>query len=283
MPNGVYGNGKDSIVKLIKNHQRVTQITDLNNQHFKTLSLDEIAIRTLKESGLTEDSIPALNDFIPLRPIETTAWGGVDVDYTDQIHEDNVQLAVDVCKSFYLSICGVDIISNDICVPWYENGAKINEINYAPLVGGGEASLKTLSKLMGNLLSNNCIIPIHIFVGANNSAIEANQMYEHLINSKVNDTYLINKSTIKGPGGKMIRQNNPSLYNNLFRCLANQKCSAIVITIDDDDILWTGLPINQCKTIKICDTKLYSCTRSGQFASKTSYQIITNELQSLQK
>ena len=281
-PNGVYGNGKDSIKQLIKKRQQSSQIINLGISYDVKLSLDHVAINTLQESGLNEDSIPELNAFIPLRPIETTAWGGIDEDCTDHIHDDNVQLAIDICNSFYLSICGVDIISNDISVPWYENGAKINEINYAPLVGGGEASLKSLPKLMGSLMKNNGIIPINIFVGAENSEREANLLYEHLINSQASDSYLITKSMIKGPGPKIIQRDSSSLYDNLFRCLAKRNCSAIVITIDDDDILWTGLPINQCKSVKICDTKLFSSTSPGDFASNSSYKIITKELLSLQ-
>ena len=280
-PIGMNGNGKDSIEKLISNHTQSSQNSSLNNTN--NLKLDEIALKTLKDSGLNKNSIPALDEFVALRPFETTAWGGIDEECTDQIHEDNVQLAIHACTNFNLSICGVDIISNDISTPWHQNGAKINEINFQPLIGGGEASLKTLPKLFSTLLNDRGLIPIHIFVGAYNSHEKARKKHQDLIKEQKHDVYLVSAQSIKGPDKKIIHQNDSSLYNNLTRCLINQNCSKIILVIDSNDILWTGLPVDQCESLEICDTKLYSNENNDKFASDKEYQIIKQELLSLKR
>lgn len=279
-PIGITGNGIDSVKKIITTNNESAQARNPYGITDPQPRLDQIAIETLKNAGLNPSSIPALNEFVALRPIETTAWGGIDEEYTDQIHEDNVQLAIQAAKKFHLLICGVDIISNDISIPWHQNGAKINEINFSPTIGGGEASIRTIPKLFRTLLATKGVIPINIFVGASSDK-KAQKKFGDLMEAQKEGIYLIDSLTIKGPDRKLIHQERPSLYNNLSRCLANQNCAGIVIAIKDNDVLWSGLPINQCESIDICDTKLYSFNNPGTFATDIEYQIIKQEVLSI--
>lgn len=280
-PIGITGNGMDPIEKIILTKNQLAQATNSYKITDPQPRLDQIALETLKNSGLTPSTIPALGEFVALRPIETTAWGGIDDEYTDQIHEDNINLAIEASRCFHLSICGVDMISKDISVPWHQNGAKINEINFSPVIGGGEASIRTIPKLFKTLLRSKGVIPIHIFVGANNAYQKAKQKFDDLIENQAEGVYFIDARTIKGPDNKPIHQARSSLYNNLSRCLMNQHCSKIIAVIKDNDILWTGLPINQCESIDICDTKLYSNNNPNNFASNVEYEIVKREILSL--
>ncbi|WP_294347916.1 hypothetical protein [Prosthecochloris sp.] len=99
--------------------------------------LDQRARDSIEAAGFSEMSVPEKGRLVPLRPIESTQWGGVDEEVTDHVHSENLVTAPDAAKLFSLDVAGIDIISADISVPWYENGAIINEVNYAPLSGGG--------------------------------------------------------------------------------------------------------------------------------------------------
>jgi hypothetical protein len=57
-----------------------------------------------------------------------------------QVNKENLDAAIEISKLFGLSEVGIDFISNDVSEPWYKNGAAFNEVNVAPLLGGGEIS-----------------------------------------------------------------------------------------------------------------------------------------------
>ena len=89
---------------------------------------------------MTLASIPDPGTWVALRRIESTDWGGVDEEVTALIHPDNLKAALMATELFGLDMAGIDIISTDISRPWFETGAVINEVNFAPLLGGAEIS-----------------------------------------------------------------------------------------------------------------------------------------------
>lgn len=122
-------------------------------------TLDALAEQTLAAAGLAAGDVPAAGAYVALRPIETTAWGGLDEDVSDRVHPENRRLAALAGKLLGLEIAGVDIMSPDIGQPWQANGAIINEVNYAPLLGGGEVSRARLPDLLRQLLPDGGRIP----------------------------------------------------------------------------------------------------------------------------
>lgn len=100
---------------------------------------------------------------VPLRPIESTEWGGVDEEVTQVIHPENLKVAIEAAKLFGLHIAGIDIISPDITKPWHENGAIINEVNFAPLFGGAEISRSYIPQFFANFIEGDAKIPIKLF------------------------------------------------------------------------------------------------------------------------
>ena len=125
--------------------------------------IDELALQTLQKLGLSPGSVPGKDIFIPLRPIETTEWGGVDEDVTQAVHSENLRIALQAAKIFGLHIAGIDIISPDIAKPWHANGAIINEVNFAPLFGGAEISRSYIPKFFEDFVDGNGKISIEVF------------------------------------------------------------------------------------------------------------------------
>ena len=102
--------------------------------------------------GFTLNSIPKKDEHVPLRIIESTADGGTPENITTTIHPDNIDISIRATKLFGLQVAGVDIITTDITVPWHQNGAIINEINFSPLLGGSEISKKYVQSVMKEIL-----------------------------------------------------------------------------------------------------------------------------------
>ena len=198
-PMGVFGNGVDTISKLIEQ--------ELNQQNKKPLwnrsklkPLDELAIQTLEQEGMTSNSIPALGAFVALRPIESTEWGGVDEDMTAHVHSDNIDVAVRAAQLMNLNVAGVDIISADICQPWHQNGAIINEINFAPLLGGAEISRSYLPQFFNLLFDEKRgQIPLEIF----NDIDLARQRWQSHCQQNLR-AYFVSQAGIEDPWGRPV-------------------------------------------------------------------------------
>lgn len=123
-------------------------------------SLDDDVIKRLNAQGLTPDSVLADGVAVVLRRIESTAWGGSDEEVTQRVHPENVSVALRAAELFKLSVVGVDMITTDISVPWHQNGAIINELNFAPLLGGAEISRSYIPQYLTHLIDGDGKIPI---------------------------------------------------------------------------------------------------------------------------
>lgn len=124
------------------------------------MPLDDLAREAIAAAGYTDNSVPEKGVRVPLRRIESTQWGGVDDEVTHSIHPENLRIAIDAAKMFGLNASGIDIITSDITRPWFETGAIINEVNFSPLLGGGEISRRYISEFLERLVEGDGKIPI---------------------------------------------------------------------------------------------------------------------------
>jgi cyanophycin synthetase len=159
LPISVQGDGIKTVQQLVADHA-ASQALMAPWLRGEAQPLDDLACATLAKAHLTEASVPSAGTWVPLRPIETTAWGGVDEDVTRQIHPENIAAALAAASLFGLHTAGIDMISEDISKPWYVNGAIINEVNFAPLIGGAEISRSYLSAFFAQLIKGDGTIPI---------------------------------------------------------------------------------------------------------------------------
>lgn len=104
--------------------------------------------------------------------------GGVDEDVSHCIYPANLDIALRAVELFRLQVAGVDIITPDIARPWFENGAIINEVNFAPLSGGGEISRQHIPTFLHRLLGGNGRIPVEVFVGGSAALSAAKKRWE---------------------------------------------------------------------------------------------------------
>lgn len=226
-PTSVFGDQISTIKQLIEN-----QISERNDsppwRQSGIKEIDDLALKTITKLGYTLDSIPSKGQMVPLRPIESTEHGGVDEDLTSSVHPSNLQIALQASKLLDLHIAGVDIITADISIPWHENGAIINEINFSPLLGGAEISRSYLDNFFSQLILDNGKIPIKLF----KTMIAASDSIETFKNTNQRCFLMHSKKVIDNLGQEIIMPFND--FKSQFRALLLRTDVDAIVIISDD-------------------------------------------------
>lgn len=254
LPLGVYGDGKTTIKSLIES-QVAAQLKLPIWERNKLNGVDELASISLAKLKLSVESIPDAKTFIPLRPIETTELGGIDEEVTYIAHNENVRLAKTVSQLFGISSCGVDIISNDITKPWSENGAIVNEVNFAPLLGGGEISQNYLEKFLSLLVPGNGRIKIQVFVGDHEALHEAKKVQNKMIQSGVK-TFLTSAVQTLNSNQEELTLTSDKLIERVRALLIYNEVESLVIVVQSDDIIDSGYPVDSINDLQIVNKNI---------------------------
>ena len=127
----VTGDGRNTIKQLIdmENQKRLSaeEIIALS-----TISIDSDCKRTLKEQGLTLDSIPSDDEAITIKTVVNHNNRFENHVVKDQVHEDIISQGRKICSQYRIELAGLDIITTDIGKTLSETGGVINEINTTP-------------------------------------------------------------------------------------------------------------------------------------------------------
>ncbi|HLS67167.1 MAG TPA: acylphosphatase, partial [Pseudogracilibacillus sp.] len=121
VPANVYGDGVSTISELVDKKNKLRK----DNPYLATkpILIDNVVIDYLEKQDLSLTSIPATNQVVYLKGQSNISAGGDPVDFTDELDQEVVSLAVNAVKSIPgLNHAGVDIIFNG-------NSAKVIEIN----------------------------------------------------------------------------------------------------------------------------------------------------------
>jgi len=265
LPVGVYGDGYSSINDLVEEECKTQQLLP-PWQRSGIRTLDQLSMNSIERQGWSTETIPEREQFVALRRIETSAWGGVDEDVTTTIHPDNAMIAIQAAKLFELQVAGVDMISQDITKPWYENGAIINEVNYAPLLGGGDISRSHISSYLKTLVKNSGRIPIHVYYGDAKALKSAKECWQGLVDSGLR-AVLISSQQVLLSDGKPYMMSLDGVYARCTALILWQDIDALVIAVQDTEFLYTGLPFD--KVTSVCDAggKLSSCNKNKTLSS----------------
>lgn len=128
IPPTLIGNGKDSILSLIEQHNA----TVATHGETALIPIKPELVHILAEQGLTLSMIPPLSLSIPLYRTAPISHGGKAVDVTDLVHPSNKALFLQAAQAISLNVAGIDVITEDIGKPLGETGGVIIEINGGP-------------------------------------------------------------------------------------------------------------------------------------------------------
>ena len=121
VPGHVIGDGRLTIAALVelKKQQR-----DLNAYLVWPLTVDT---EYLARAGRTQDDVPAAGEIVLLNGVANLHLGGENVDVTDLVHPDLLDLAVDSTRALPgLNVAGVDLMAPDLHTV---DGAVVLELN----------------------------------------------------------------------------------------------------------------------------------------------------------
>ncbi len=131
LPPFIVGNGKHTVQQLIK----ILNLDPIRGEgHEKPLTkvkVDSELLKCIAAKGYDIDSILEKDKKLYLRENSNLSTGGIAVDCTDRICNENIDICKRISKAIGLNVCGIDICCEDIGKPIYESGI-IMEVNAAP-------------------------------------------------------------------------------------------------------------------------------------------------------
>lgn len=132
---GVMGDGHSSVEQLLAiNALNIEQKKRAWRNLKSNTFLDDEALGLLAQYGLTKDSVPTVGQYVKLRRKDNVSAGGqrLTLDIGQQVHPDNIALALNAVRLIGLDFAGVDLITPDAGRSWRELPVTICEINGNP-------------------------------------------------------------------------------------------------------------------------------------------------------
>ncbi|WP_235534314.1 MULTISPECIES: cyanophycin synthetase [unclassified Sphingopyxis] len=132
VPAHVIGNGRHSIEDLIGLVNADPRRGAGHEAVLTRIRIDDVLRRFLEQSGAKLSDIPDAGARIWLRGAANLSTGGTAIDRTDEVHPDNIAIAIQAAATIGLDVAGIDMMSPDISRSLAETGGGIVEVNAAP-------------------------------------------------------------------------------------------------------------------------------------------------------
>ncbi|MDP9751035.1 cyanophycin synthetase [Thermoanaerobacter pentosaceus] len=132
IPAHVIGDGIHTIEELVEIENKNPLRGKGHEKPLTKLTIDTISKLTLKKQGFDLQDVPKKGKKVFLRESANLSTGGIAIDKTDEIHPNNIEIAVRAAKAIGLDIAGIDITMEDIKKPLTEKNGAIIEINASP-------------------------------------------------------------------------------------------------------------------------------------------------------
>lgn len=255
-PKSITGDGEKTIAELIEIANQ-KELLKAKHKRRKSWPSDELAIRCLRLQGYSLDSVPKKDERVGLRPIESTEWGGESEDFTETIHPENLQLALEAARVMRLEVAGVDLMTTDITRPWHETGAVLNEVNYAPfLAGTGPNTQAAIALFLNAFLPNQGRIPVVAYVGGAEAKAQALKDQAVWKKKKVACFVCTHEESLSPTGVIQHPQKGIGLFGRVRSLLMNRAVERLIVVVQTDEFLRTGLPVDRFEQVKRFDRGL---------------------------
>ena len=254
LPMSVTGDGRQTVAELVAHEFEAQQrLPPWMRSPIKPL--DPMALLAMGAAGYAPASVPGAGARVPLRRIESTEWGGVDEEVTHRVHPENLALALAAATLFGLDVAGIDIISPDISQSWHDNGAILNEVNFSPLLGGGEISRRNIPRFLDQLLPNGGRIPVELFVGGANALRAAVGRWQALRSSGLH-AVLTNDDQTWSATGDPWPMPFRGVYQRTRALTLSPRVEGLVVVIRAEDFARQGLPLEAVDAVIRVDDSL---------------------------
>lgn len=244
IPPFIIGDGKNNIKNLIR---ILNSDNNRGYDHEKPLTkikIDEELLKFLEKQNMSLLSIPKKNQKIKLRENANLSTGGIAIDCTDEISEENKSICIRVAKTIGLDICGIDIKTTDIKKSLYENGV-IMEINAAPGIRmhhyPSAGKIRDVGEAILNLQYNGVPynIPVISITGTNGKTTTT-RLISHVLKSM---GYKVGMTSTEGTyiDGECIETGDNSGYYSAKTVLLNKDVEVAVLETARGGMIRNGL------------------------------------------
>lgn len=244
IPPFIIGNGEKSIKELIDELNNDELRGEDHEKPLTKVKVDDELLRNLSNNNYNLDSILKNKEKLFLRKNSNLSTGGIAIDYTDFISEENKEICERAAKTIGLDICGVDICTNDISKSLMEEGA-ILEVNAAPGLRMHSYPAEGVSRNIGsNIISmmynnNPQNIPVIAITGTNGKTTTT-----RIINSTLSRMgYCVGMTSTDGIyiDGKCIDNGDDTGFESAKCILYNKEVDIAVLETARGGIIRKGL------------------------------------------
>jgi cyanophycin synthetase len=132
-PAEVVGDGVNTVQQLIDQKNQHPWRQEGHKGQLTKISVDATVLKNLAEQQLTLESIPTLNQSVPLRRTANLSTGGEAWDVTEQVCPENRALFEQIARTCDLNVIGIDCMCQTLTTPIAtQPQAGIIEINKSP-------------------------------------------------------------------------------------------------------------------------------------------------------
>jgi cyanophycin synthetase len=133
IPAFIVGDGQHSVRQLIDQENRSPRRLDgYNPRYLQRIKIDQDLLNQLSHQGSGLDAVPMTGTAIRLHGTANVSTGGIPIDVTPQVHEDNRTMFVRAARILGLEMAGIDFLTPDIGKSYREVGGAICEANPIP-------------------------------------------------------------------------------------------------------------------------------------------------------
>lgn len=244
----VIGNGKDNLKKLIDIANENPLRGEDHEKPLTKIKIDSELISCIEKKKLCLDSIPKSGQKVFLRENANLSTGGMAIDCTEKICNENIEYCINAAKTLGLDICGVDICTEDISKPINKSGGIIMEINSAPGIRmhhyPSEGKKRDVGKSIVEMLydGNPRSIPIVSITGTNGKTTTT-RLISHVLRKMGNNVGMTSTDGIY-LNDKCIHRGDDSGFNSAKTILLNRDVDIAVLETARGGLIRKGLAYN---------------------------------------
>ncbi len=245
-PGGVKGDGQQTVRELVERQNAERASATDERRFLHRIEPDQEAERMLTLSGLGWQAVPAPGHFVRLRGAANVAGGGIPREIPlDEVHPDNLALAIRTARVLRLDVAGIDFLTPDIRRSWLESECGICEVNAQP---------QMFTTMHAPLLQ--AILPLRqgriptVVVLTAADAMEFNDALYAQLREAFPNAGLVTDTTI-ALAGRRLPAAGQSVFQRCRSLLIDQGLDALLIAVGGEDLLTSGWPVDRCDALLI--------------------------------